>query len=138
MLILNSISDKAAVMGKTLPYLYAYSNNQLKLPENITFSLTGWALTKRNEGVYERNALMQIDTSLTKAFPKSRINCSLSWNDIFNTLNATEAFTLNNISSRGFYFDNVREFSIAVRYAFGVTRESKFRNKNVDGNLNRL
>lgn len=134
----NSISDKAAIMGKTRPYLYFYSNNQLKLPENVTFSLSGWALTKRYEGVYERNALMQVDTSLTKAFPASRIHCTLSWNDIFRTLNTREEFTLNNIKSRGFYYEDVREFSIAVRYAFGATRESKYRNKNVDGNLNRL
>ncbi|MCF6407493.1 TonB-dependent receptor [Chitinophaga filiformis] len=136
-IIANKISDAAAVVGKTKPYLYFYSNNQFKLPKNVTFSLSGWALTKRSEGVFERNALFQVDTSVTKTFA-SRIDCTISWNDIFRSLKAKEEFTLNDINSRGLYYENVKEFSIAVRYSFGTTRESKYRNKNVDGNLNRL
>lgn len=135
--ILNRISDGEATMGKTRPFLYLYSNNQFKLPGKMTFSLSGWCLTKRYEGAFERNALLQVDTSLTKTFV-GKLNCTVSWNDVFRTLNAKEAFTLSDISSKGIYYDNARDFSIAVRYSFGATRESKYRNKNVDANLNRL
>lgn len=134
---INKISDPAAVMGRVRPYGYLYSNNQIKLPKDFTFSITGWWLTKRYEGVFVRNALSQVDASLTKIFA-SRLNCTISWNDIFRTLNSKEDFTLNNISSKGIYYENVREFSIAIKYSFGVTRESKYKNKNVDENINRL
>ena len=135
--ILNRISDGEAAMGKTRPYLYFYSNNQFKLPGKMNFSLSGWCLTKRYEGAFERNALLQVDTSLTKTFV-GKLNCTVSCNDIFRTLNAKEEFTLSNIRSKGIFYDNARDFSIAVRYSFGATRESKYRNKNVDANLNRL
>jgi len=136
-IIANKIFDTAAAMVKVKPFLYFYSNNQFKLPNNIIFSATGWYLTKRSDGVFERNALFQVDTSLTKTFA-SHLNCTISWNDIFRSLKSKEEFTLHDINSRGLYHENVKEFSIALKYSFGTTRESKYKNKNVDGNLNRL
>ncbi|SDH33110.1 hypothetical protein SAMN04488121_11159 [Chitinophaga filiformis] len=39
-IIANKLSDTAAVMVKVKPFLYFYSNNQFKLPENASFHST--------------------------------------------------------------------------------------------------
>jgi hypothetical protein len=51
----DQIKDSSAVLNKETLYLYFYSDNQFKLAKGYTFSISGWAITKRYEGIFERN-----------------------------------------------------------------------------------
>lgn len=66
--ILNKIEDSSAVIGDTKPYAYYYSNHVFKLKNELQFSLTGWGLTSRNEGVFQRNSYFQLILQLQRLF----------------------------------------------------------------------
>ena len=135
--VLNKVKDPLAVLNKSTPYLYYYSNNQLALPGDYVLMISGWGYTKRVEGVFKRNAMSAVDFSLSKTFMK-KLSCMVSYNSLLSTKNAKEDFTINNISSRGVYYLDVREFSLGLKYSIGGIKDSKYKNKAVDDNINRL
>ena len=135
--VLNKVKDPLAVLNKSTPYLYFYSNNQLALPGDYVLMISGWGYTKRVEGVFKRNAMCAVDFSLSKTFMK-KLSCMVSYNSLLSTKNAKEDFTINNISSRGVYYLDVREFSVGLKYSIGGIKDSKYKNKAIDDNINRL
>ena len=135
--VLNQVKDPLAVINKSMPYLYLYSNNQLALPGNYSLMISGWAYTKRIEGVFERNAMYAIDFMLSKTFFKN-LSCTAGYNSLLSTRTAREDFTINDISSRGLYYLDVREFTIGLKYSIGGLRHSNYKNKAVDDSINRL
>lgn len=137
MFIVNRVTDERAVTYRTSPFIHAGTNNQFKLPKEYMFTVMAWVTTKRYQGIFERNAMFAADLSLSKAF-KSGFTVTLNAFDIFRSLDYTETFTINGIYSSTTYYENVREFSVAVKYSFGKKYDSKFKNREIngDGRLN--
>jgi hypothetical protein len=126
-----------AIINRVKPYVYLYSNNQFKLPAGYTIMISGWGVTKREEGIFERNAMYAVDTAVSKTFFK-KLSATLSFNSLLSTQQAKETFTINSIVSQGIYFADVREISLGLKYAFGNIKDSKYKNKEVDENMNRI
>ena len=135
--ILNKIEDNQSVVNCSKPYLYYYSNHILKLPQGIDFSITGWGLTNRNEGVFDRNALFTLDMAFSKKFFKN-LNCTLSFNDIFKQMKFHENFTFNNVSAKGVYYTDAHLISIAMKYSIGKIKNQAFKEKVIDENVGRI
>ena len=135
--VLSKVKDPLAVLNKSTPYLYLYSSNQFTLPKEYALMISGWGYTKRVEGVFKRNAMYAVDFSLSKTFMK-KLSCTVSYNSLLSTKNAREDFTINKISSRGVYYQDVREFSIGLKYSIGGIKDSKYKNKAIDDNIDRL
>jgi len=135
--IWNRIKDPLSVLNKATPYLYFYSNNQVTLPKDYSLMISGWANTKRVEGIFKRNAMYAVDFSVSKTFFK-KLSCTVTYNSLLSTKNAKEDFTINNISSRGVYYLDVKEIVIGLKYSIGGIKDSKYKNKAVDDNINRL
>jgi hypothetical protein len=135
--ILNKVKDPAAITAKATPYLYVYSNNQFKLPAGYTLMVSGWGTTKTQEGIFKRSAMYAADTAVSKTFIK-RLSTTLSLNSILSTKESKEDFTVNNIVSKGVYYADVREVSLSLKYAFGNIKDSKYKNKEVNENMNRI
>lgn len=135
-LIHQNIFDPLAVTGKARPFVYVNSSNEFSLPGNYVVTTSAWAVTKSNQGVFERNALFAVDTSLSKKF--NRLTCSFRIDDVFGSINPREAFTINNVVAAGKFYDNVREYSLSLKYSFGRLKETSFRNRDVDENSNRV
>lgn len=135
--ILNKIEDDSAIFIASKPYLYYYSNNELKLPKGYTIVVTGWGLTQQKEGVFERNAKFIMDLGVSKTF-FTNWNWTLSYNDIFRNTIYEERFAINNISSKARYLVDSHEFSIAIKYSFGKIKSTEFKEKNIDENSSRI
>lgn len=129
--IYNRVNDDRANFVEALPYYYFYSNNQFKLPKNYTFVLAGWLSTKRNEGIFERNGQFAVDLSLSKVIRK-KFTITLNAFDIFRSLNYIESYNVNNIYAKTTYYENVREFSIALKYWFGKIQNQQYKNREVN------
>ncbi|MGL4629967.1 MAG: outer membrane beta-barrel protein [Leadbetterella sp.] len=135
--ILNKIEDPKAFDNKTKPYLYYYSNHVFKLPKNTTFSVTGWGLTDRKEGVFDRNALFIMNLAFSKTFFKS-LEASLNFNDVFRNMNFYESLTINNINSSSIFYTDTREIAISIRYKFGSFKNSNYKLKEVNETSGRV
>ncbi|WPO78607.1 outer membrane beta-barrel family protein [Flavobacterium sp. KACC 22761] len=135
--IKSKVEDNSAQMHSSKPYLYYYSNNSFKLPKNFNYVFSFWGTTAQNDGVFERKANFVLDMSLAKTFGKNW-NCALNFNDVFKQTIYTESFAINNISSKSRYLVDAHEISIAVRYSFGKIKDSKYKEKTVDENENRI
>ncbi|RTY94915.1 outer membrane beta-barrel family protein [Flavobacterium sp. GT3R68] len=133
---INKIEDPTALYNESKPYLYVYSNHQLKVSD-FTFLLTGWGLTQQKEGVFERNAIFIMDFALSKTVFK-HWDWTLSCNDIFKNMIYTEKFKINAINSNSTYYSDVSELSISVKYSFGKIKDSSYKEKNIDENSNRI
>jgi len=133
---ISKVEDESSLDRESTPYIYLFSNNQIKLPYDMVWSVNAWGVTKRNEGVYERNGLYAVDTSLSKTFFK-KLSCTMSANNIFKSLSSKEQFVINDISSKGTYYD-VRDYSVAIKYSFGKSKPSNHNIKNVDEHVNRI
>lgn len=135
--IWGKVQDPAATINKSAPYIYAYTNHQLQLPGGYIFTVNGWALTKRNEGVFAHNAAYALDFGLTKTYFK-QLTCSMAYNSLLSTRESTENFSVNGVASKGIYYSDVREFSIALRFSFGRIKDSNYKNKEVSEDPNRI
>jgi hypothetical protein len=127
----SKITDDAAAMNDPRPSLYVYSSNQFTLPNSYTLLVTAWYVTKRFTGLYERNAMSSVDIGASKSFGK--FSCTVNFNDIFRGLNFVQAFDINDVYSKGTYYEDVREFSITFKYSFGKIKSAY---KNVDSDIN--
>ncbi|MDC6365811.1 MULTISPECIES: TonB-dependent receptor [Flavobacteriaceae] len=133
----NKITDPSTAIAKAKPYLYAYSNHQLKVAKDTIVAAGGWLLTKRQEGIYKRNAMVVLNASVTKTFFE-KLQCSLRFNDITKAMNYEESYTVNGVEANGVYFADAREVALSVKYKFGGDRSMKFKNKVIDENLDRI
>lgn len=136
-LIRTTIKDDSALTGKTRPFMYFNSTNEFRLPKNFVFTLSGWVVSKSYQGAYERNSLYAIDTALTKTLFKNLV-CTIRYSDMFGTMNSDEKFAINDVAANGRFYDNVREFSVGLKYSFGKLKNSIYKNREVDENTNRV
>jgi len=134
--ILNKIEDKLAVIRTSKPYLYYYSNQTFNLKKDWTISLIGWGLSTRNEGVFQRNAIFNLDGAISKTY--KNLSCTLSYNNIFKNNIYKENFEVNNVNSRSIFIVDNYEFSIALKYTFGKLKESIFKEKEINENSDRI
>lgn len=135
-LSLTKVEDISAVFLTSKPYVYYYSNNEFKLPKNYMFVVGWWGASKQNKGVFEDAANFIMDASLSKKI--KNWNFTLSCNDIFRSTIYKKQFTINNVRSKARYVVNAHEISIAVRYSFGKIKETEFKGKSIDENVNRI
>lgn len=133
----NSVKDESAVTLDTKPYLYYYSNNQITLPQGYVFTVSGWGLTKRKEGIFERNALTIIDLAVSKTF-FNKLDCNLMFSDIFNSMKFDEKFILNDIESKGVFYVDSRAITLSLKYTFGKAKASKYKNESIEDNIYRM
>jgi hypothetical protein len=133
----TKIEDRTAVEMQTKPSVYIYSNHVFTLPKEIELSITGWGYTKQKLGIFERSGLVTCDAAVSKTFFK-KLDCALSWSDIFRKMNYRGDFTTNNIASKGIYYTDSRIISLSVKYSFGKIKKSEFKEKNIDENSGRI
>ncbi|WP_139063689.1 outer membrane beta-barrel family protein [Flagellimonas eckloniae] len=133
----NKIEDDTADVGTTNPYLYAYSNQQFKIGKDTTVAFGGWLLTRRQEGIFKRNNMLVLNATITKTLFE-KLQCAIRLNDITQAMNFEESYAINGVEAEGVYFVDAQEVAFSVKYNFGNTKKSKFKNKDVDENLNRI
>lgn len=131
------IQDVSAASKPIKPYLYIFTDHQLKIGKETTVSFGGWGLTKRFEGIFERNAMVVLNATITKNFFKN-LHCSLRFNDITKAMNYEESYAINGVVADGVYFVDAQEIAFTIKYAFGKSKDPDYKNKDVDEHLNRI
>jgi hypothetical protein len=132
----NTIDDVRVVSLKTTTYLYLYTNHQFKINNTTSFNLNGWTLTNRQEGIFDRKLVYAINATFTKKLFE-KLDVTINFNDIFNTMTFKESYQLQNIKAKSVFFSRSYEFAISLKYSFGVIKSS-YKNKDIDNNLNRI
>ncbi|TGD59600.1 outer membrane beta-barrel family protein [Flavobacterium humi] len=135
--VLNKVEDNAAVIRQAKPYGYWYSNNTFKLPKEFTLMVTGWGLTRQQEGIFERKGIFTLDATVSKTFLQ-HFDCTLSCTDIFRKLNTFDNYTVNAVMAKGRYFSDAHMLSLSVKYSFGKLKNQGFKEKDIDENANRI
>ena len=134
----TQIEDNTAVLGNfTRPVFYAYTNQQFKIGKDTTLAFGGYAISKSQQGIFERNARISLEASISKTFFKNW-DCSLRFNDITRGTNFKENYAINGVIADGVYFTDLREMALSIKYRFGNQDKVKFKNKDVDGNIDRI
>ncbi|WP_103071238.1 outer membrane beta-barrel protein [Aquimarina sediminis] len=133
----NSIKNSTAISNEAKPYLYYHSSNEFKLSSKTTLGLIFWGFTKRNQSVFKRNALFVANASFSKTYFNT-LMVAINFNDIFKNFVYQDNFTSNNIAVQNNFYVDGREVSFTIKYSFGQTKKSSFRNKNIDPNLDRI
>lgn len=136
-LSMKSIKDASITNTSAKPYLYLYTDHQFKIAKETSLSFGGWGLTKRSEGIFERNAMFVFNAAIAKTFFK-KLHCSLRLNDITKAMNFEENYTINGVVADGVYYVDAREVAFSMKYTFGKSKTPKFKNKNIDENLDRI
>ncbi len=133
----NTIDDDRISVGDIQPYIYLYTNQRFKIDNQNSLGLNGWFLANRKDGLFNRREAFTLNaTYSTKLF--KTLDVTLSVNDIFNTLEFQESYILQNLNVSNLFFTDVNEVAISIRYSFGKVKDSKYRNSNVDEELNRM
>jgi len=136
-LSVDKITDNRAVLFDSKPYLYYYSNHQFKLPANTTLGIVFWGLTKRYQGVLERNSMFVIGASLSKQFGKN-LHAAINLNDIFRGMIYEDIYSINQINTNSTFYADGRNISFSLKYSFGRLAKSSYKNMDVDDNLKRM
>lgn len=131
------IEDSKAQIGDSRPHLYFYTDHQFKIGKGMTISFGGWGLTKRAEGIFNRNGLVTFNAAITKTFFE-KLHCALRVNDITKAQNFEEQYLINGVNANGTYFADAREISFSLKYNLGKGKDLSYKNKDVDENLDRI
>lgn len=133
----TQIEDGTAVLGKARPVFYANTNQQLKIGKDTTLAFGGYAISRSQQGIFERNARISLEASISKTFFKNW-DCTLRLNDITRGTNFKENYAINGVIANGVYFTDLRELAFSIKYRFGNKDKVKFKNRDVDSNLDRI
>ncbi len=133
----RKIKDPLAQIKNTKPFAYFYTDQQFKIGKDTTVSFGGWALTKRNEGIFQRNALLVFNAAITKTFFE-KLHCALRFNDITKAMNFEESYAINGVEANGTYFADGREIALSIKYSLGKIKDPSYKNKDIDENLDRI
>ncbi|MEK6151847.1 outer membrane beta-barrel family protein [Flavobacteriaceae bacterium 3-367] len=133
----NNITDPEAAMAKAKPFLYYYSSHQFRITKDTIISMDGWGLTKREEGIFKRNALFVMNAGISQTFFK-KLQCSLRFNDIGRAMRFEESYVINGIRSEGIFFTDAQEIALTVKYALGKIKDPDLKNRDIDQNLDRI
>ncbi|MEM9361099.1 MAG: outer membrane beta-barrel family protein [Bacteroidota bacterium] len=133
----NQLKDSTAIITEARPYFYGYTNQQFKIAKDTTLVLGAFVLSKRQEGIFSRNGLYALEASVSKTFFKNW-DCTLRFNDITRGTNFQESYALDGVIADGTYFTDLREVALSLKYRFGKKDEVKFKNRDVDSNIDRI
>ncbi len=134
---ITSVEDDTAIRLSSKPSFYFFMDQTFELPKKYVFGINSWGITKRNEGVFIRNELFIFNMSLSKRF-FANWDCSLNYNDIFRNMNIEERLNINSINTNATYFTDTNEFSISLRYYFGKSKDSAYKEKVIDESSSRI
>lgn len=127
-IIYSKIIDEKAVLKKSIPYIYLYSNHNFKLGKDFNFMVDGYWLSKRTEGIYDRNSQVIVNLGLTKSY--KNFDFSIRFNDLFKQMKFSETLNYDKISSKNLFLVDYQELSVSVKYNFGrlnktISKENK-------------
>jgi hypothetical protein len=100
-------------------------------------SLTGWGLTKQQQGIFERSAFFTMDFAVSKTVFK-HFDCTIRYEDIFKQVKFKENFTVNGIAAKGMYYTDSNLISFSVKYSFGKIKNTEFNERSIDENTERI
>lgn len=133
----NELKDDTATISEARPFLYAYTNHQLKIAKDTTLVFGAWTLGKRQEGIFQRKGMMAIEASISKTFFENW-DCTLRFNDISRGTNFEESYAIDGVLAEGIYLSDLREVAFSIKYRFGSTKGTTFKNRDVDSNIERI
>lgn len=133
----SEIIDSLALKDEVKPFLYAYLNARIKLPADTVLGIVAYGMTKRKQGVVQRNGFVSLNTSITKSFGKN-FNATIYANDIFRGMVHKDEMLVNEIAFFNTYFADARSFALSLRYTLGVINKSQYKNQDIDDNLDRM
>lgn len=128
--------DSLALIKKSTPYLYIYTNNTLKITKSFSLLMDGSYISKRTEGLYENNAVCAVNFGITKSV--SDFDFTFRYNDIFKQMNYIQNMSYDKIISTGNFYGNTPTISVAVKYNFGRLEKSSYKESSVNETSNRL
>ena len=98
--------------------------------------MDGYWLTKRTEGIYERNSQVIVNLGLSKSY--KNFDFTIRFNDLFKQMEFREVLDYKQINSKNvFYVDN-QEFSVGIKYNFGRLNKSISKESKVNEEENRI
>ena len=121
-MIYSKIIDQKAEFNKSAPYIYLYSNHNFKLVKDFNFMVDGYWLSKRTEGIYERNSQIMVNLGLTKSY--KNVDFSIRLNDLFKQMKFSETLNYDKISSKNLFLVDYQELSLSIKYNFGLLNKS--------------
>ena len=82
----------------------------------------GYWLSKRTEGIYERNSQIMVNLGLTKSY--KNVDFSIRLNDLFKQMKFSETLNYDKISSKNLFLVDYQELSLSIKYNFGLLNKS--------------
>ena len=131
------MQDASAIEQGVTPSLYVYSRHQFRLAKGVSFGGTMWGQTDRKIGIIDQKGYWIIDLFVSKQFGKS-LTISLNLNDIFQNFEFGSIYNYNNVLTNEVRYGDRRAIAFNVRYSFGKKFKSKYQNKDIDDNLERM
>lgn len=127
-MIHSKIIDEKAVLKKSIPYIYLYSNHNFKLGKDFNFMVDGYWLSKRTEGIYDRNSQVIVNLGLTKSY--KNFDFSIRFNDLLKQMKFSQTLNYDKISSKNLFLVDYQELTVGVKYNFGrlnktISKENK-------------
>lgn len=117
----SNISDADEITQPASPYLYAYTQQEVDLSEKMSITLRAWGMTKRREGIFERNAIITTDFVATYQ-PSEPLVISLSFIDMFNGFYFQDIATIQAVQSLQRFNIDSRQVALSIRYSLGKSK----------------
>ncbi|MFK8006080.1 MAG: TonB-dependent receptor [Saprospiraceae bacterium] len=134
---ISEMRDPTAVVQGVTPSIYFYTRQQIQLPKRFSIGATFYGMTKRKTGVTDAKGFSNLDLFISKTF-KNKFSVTLNFNDVYRGFEFTSLSEFNDIVTNETRFSDRKALMISMRYSFGKEFKSKYQNRDVDDNLNRM
>ncbi|WP_430906192.1 TonB-dependent receptor domain-containing protein [Maribacter sp. 2-571] len=134
---LRKTMDGNAWIGRATPYVYISTNHQFTIAKDTTLSFGGWGITRRGEGIFDRNGMLVMEAAITTTLLK-KWRLALRFNDITRAMRFEEAYSVAGVTANGTYFADGRELALTVQYTLGKGHQKVQKNRTVDEELERI
>ncbi len=128
----HAIDDTGVFVTNTnQPYYYAYSQNSFDIKNWVTFYLTGWYLSNKQDGITFEKDYSSVNIGPEKKLLNNTITCNLDFNDIFYQVRAAGEYKLgitDIVYGRKFTTNYIR---FSMSYNFGNLKKFNYQNKDV-------
>ena len=133
----TKVEDPTAILNTPKPSLYGYTVNEIDLRNGYNLLVSGWFLTKRYNGLYEKSSLSNVTLGISKTF-FNKLFVSVAVNDIFRGLNSDLKFINSNVTFDQLFYEDSKELLISAKYSFGKIKSSSYKTRAVDENMYRI
>ena len=104
--------------------------SSIAINKTTSFNINLWGITYSEENAFISKPIFTMNTSFHKKI--KNLDVTVNYNDVFKSLQFTEAYNLRDLNVNSTFFTDVNELSISLKYNLGEIKKSNYKSTKIN------